>query len=376
MNIKGVLGDVPKVSLVLRRGVVNLLIYFNRDERRYVSTGVSVDKEHWSDGLVVGRKDANKINVQLLMRVEEVRRQLIAMSVNGEELSAYAYDSGVKLEKAQRESFIAYMERRIGERKLSDNTKRNHRVSLAALKRFGKIVSFASLTPANLRRFDEFLRRESDRCNMTVHGIHKGVKVYVYECLREGLIRDNPYLQFRYDRGRHKDRHPLREDMIVKIRDAELVGKYRKTRDLFVLMCYTGLSYVDMQMLRREDCVERDGNMYIRATREKTGERYYTPVLPAARSILEKYDYKVPMISNQKMNKYLHDIERLLDIPVSLTCHVARHSFATLMLSKDVPIPVVAKMLGHSSTKTTEVYAKVLAENVEEKSVMVIDKLL
>ena len=59
-----------------------------------------------------------------------------------------------------------------------------------------------------------------------------------------------------------------------------------------------------------------------------------------------------------------------------MTCHVARHSFATLMLTYDVPIPVVAKMLGHSSTKTTEVYAKVLAENVEEKSIMVMDKLL
>ena len=77
----------------------------------------------------------------------------------------------------------------------------------------------------------------------------------------------------------------------------------------------------------------------------------------------------------EKMNKYLHDIERMLDIPVPMTCHVARHSFATLMLSYDVPIPVVAKMLGHASTKTTEIYAKVLRSNVEEKSVMVIEKM-
>jgi integrase len=167
----------------------------------------------------------------------------------------------------------------------------------------------------------------------------------------------------------------MTEDMIVRVRDAELAGKYRKTRDLFVFMCYTGLSYVDMQGLRREDVVERGDTLYIKSHREKTGEVYYTPVLPAAREVLERYEYRLPSISNQKMNKYLHDIERMLDIPVPMTCHVARHSFATLMLSKDVPIPVVAKMLGHASTKTTEIYAKVLQNNVEEKSVMVIDKL-
>lgn len=376
MRIKDLLNDVPKVSLVRHRGMVKLQVYFSREERKLMSTGVAVEAENWRDGLVVGRRDAGRVNAQLLGLVDELQRQLIAMSVNGEELSAYTLDSALKRNKVRRGDFLDYMEERINERDLAYNTKRNHRTTLSALRRYGQIRSFASLTTANLYRFDIFLRKENAyRSQVTLHCHHKILKSYINECITLGLLSDNPYNQFPVARGKVKERVPLTEDMIVRVRDAELAGKYRKTRDLFVLMCYTGLSYVDMQGLRREDVMMRGDNMYLRAKRVKTGEVYYTPVLPAAREVLEKYDYKVPMISNQKMNKYLHDIERMLDIPVPMTCHVARHSFATLMLSYDVPVPVVAKMLGHASTKTTEIYAKVLASNVEAKSERVFDAL-
>lgn len=376
MKLDNLLNDVPKVSLVRHKGMIKLQVYFSRDERKYMSTGIAVESKNWRDGMVVGVHDANRTNAMLLRRVDELQRQLIAMSVNGEELSAYTLDNALKRNRVKRGDFLEYIEQRIEERELAYNTKRNHRVALNELRRFGEIRSFLSVTAANLYRFDIFLRRENKkRCAITIHNIHKCVKAYVNECLHLGLINDNPYKMFRYDRGRHKERMPMTEDMIVRVRDAVLAGKYRKTRDLFVFMCYTGLSYVDMQGLRREDVVERGDTLYIKSQREKTGEVFYTPVLPAAREVLERYEYRLPSISNQKMNKYLHDIERMLDIPVPMTCHVARHSFATLMLSYDVPIPVVAKMLGHASTKTTEIYAKVLRSNVEEKSVMVLEKM-
>lgn len=377
MRIDDFLENVPKVSLVRHKGMIKVQIYFSREERKYFSTGIAVSEKNWRDGLVVGTRDAARINAQLLKKVDEMQRRLIALSANGEELSAYTLDNVLQKQKALRGSFLDYMAERIAERDIAYNTKRNHLKALRELQRFGGIVTFNSLTPANIYKFDQFLRRENkSRTQVTLHNIHKCVKVYINECCQLGIVKDNPYNQFRYDRGKHKERMPLTEDLITRVRDAELAGKYKKTRDLFVLMCYTGLSYVDMQALRREDIIEKGGKLYIRSTRTKSKEAFYTPILPAARMVLEKYDYKVPMISNQKMNKYLHEIECMLDIPIPMTCHVARHSFATLMLTYDVPIPVVAKMLGHSSTKTTEIYAKVLAENVEEKSIMVMDKLL
>lgn len=272
MRIKDLLNDVPKVSLVRHRGMVKLQVYFSREERKFISTGVAVDAENWRDGLVVGRRDAGRVNAQLLGLVDELQRQLIAMSVNGEELSAYTLDSALKRNKVRRGDFLDYMEERINERDLKEGTRKNHLVTLNALRRWGGIRSFSSLTPANIFKFDNFLRKEAKRTQTTLHRFHKVLKVYVSECMRLNLIEHNPYDEFIDCHGKHKERVPMTEDMIVRVRDAELAGKYRKTRDLFILMCYTGLSYVDMQGLRRDDVMMRGDNMYLRAKRVKTGE--------------------------------------------------------------------------------------------------------
>ena len=80
-----------------------------------------------------------------------------------------------------------------------------------------------------------------------------------------------------------------------------------------------------------------------------------------------KYNYKLPIISNQKLNDYLLLIETDLKIKKRVSCHVARHSFATLMLSYNVPIEKTARMLGHKDIKTTQIYGKILKKNVEDQ---------
>ena len=81
--------------------------------------------------------------------------------------------------------------------------------------------------------------------------------------------------------------------------------------------------------------------------------------------VLKKYDYQLPKISNQKANDYLHVIQMEMHFNQKLTFHVARHSFATLALSHDVPIENVARMLGHRDIKTTQIYAKILRTSIE-----------
>jgi site-specific recombinase XerD len=82
--------------------------------------------------------------------------------------------------------------------------------------------------------------------------------------------------------------------------------------------------------------------------------------------VLQRYNFQLPKLSNQKANDYLHLIESRLGINKSMTFHVARHSFATLSLSHDVPIEKVARMLGHTDIKTTQIYAKILKTTVEK----------
>ena len=100
----------------------------------------------------------------------------------------------------------------------------------------------------------------------------------------------------------------------------------------------------------------------------KTNEYCMIPLISKAESIIKKYSnhpkvidsvLALPVISNQKINQYLLEIQKELKINKKITCHVARHSFATNALEMGVPIETVSKALGHSSIKTTQIYAKV-----------------
>lgn len=110
--------------------------------------------------------------------------------------------------------------------------------------------------------------------------------------------------------------------------------------------------------------------------RQKTDTPTRIPLLPIASDVLEKYKCYVsrsrpnkvlPVASNQKMNIYLKNIADICGIKKKVTCHLARHTFATTVtLSNGVPIETVGKMLGHRNLRTTQHYAKVLDKKVSE----------
>ncbi|MBW4727585.1 site-specific integrase, partial [Prevotella nigrescens] len=72
-----------------------------------------------------------------------------------------------------------------------------------------------------------------------------------------------------------------------------------------------------------------------------------------------------PVLSNQKMNAYLKEIADICGIGKNLTFHMARHTFATMSLSKGVPMESVSKMLGHTNLKTTQIYARITNKKIE-----------
>ena len=183
---------------------------------------------------------------------------------------------------------------------------------------------------------------------------------------RTEQIPRNPYKLVTFNRGKSKERQPLLESELVLIREAQLDSRLDRVRDLFIFAAYTGLAFCDTQAFDFATMTIQEGSMsYIDGSRIKTGTKFFTPILSPAMDVLKKYDYKLPKISNQKANDYLHLIQAKLDIKKNLTFHVARHSFATLTLAHDVPIENVARMLGHEDIRTTQIYAKILRTTIE-----------
>lgn len=157
-------------------------------------------------------------------------------------------------------------------------------------------------------------------------------------------------------------------------------------KDLFVFSCYTGLAYIDvMQLTPGSITFGIDGDMWLFTNRQKTDTNVKIPLLPKALEIIEKYkehpkaqadETLFPIISNQKLNSYLKEIADLCGITKNLTFHLARHTFATTVtLTNGVPIETVSKLLGHSSIRTTQIYAKVVERKVSEDMKLLKEKM-
>lgn len=191
-------------------------------------------------------------------------------------------------------------------------------------------------------------------------------------------------MTFRPKKGQSKDPVYLEESEINIILNCDLKSqtdndKLDKVRDLFIFQCYTGLAYVDLMALRKEDIHEIEGQKVIRSNRSKTDQGFITVLLPESLRILEKYDYSLPRISNQKYNDYLKLLalyakeeyinpdtgkKEVRTIKKNLTTHVARHTFGTFMVNRGVPLDTVARTMGYSNTKMTQHYAKLLGKTV------------
>ena len=240
---------------------------------------------------------------------------------------------------------------------------------MEAVKRFGKLNSFADITPKNIKAFDEFLRAEDpSRSTPTLHNYHKTLKIYTKLATNLEYLSSDPYTHplCKFERGKCRIRKPLSEEELITIREAKLGEKEGRVRDLFIFCAYTGLAYADSQNFDYDTMTETiNGQSYIDGKRVKTGSNFFTPILPPAMEVLKKYNYRLPHITNQKANDYLHLVEAICKIHKPLTTHVARHSFATLALSYDIPIENVARMLGHTNIKTTQIYARILKSTIE-----------
>lgn len=126
--------------------------------------------------------------------------------------------------------------------------------------------------------------------------------------------------------------------------------------DIFLFICYSGLSFCDAAKLKPDDIAITDGQYVIKKPRTKSKIEYTAVILPPGIRIFKKYAGNLKLISNQKLNSYLKVIQTQLGFKHNLYCHLGRKTYATLLINHGVPITSVARCLGHSEIKTTQRY--------------------
>ena len=145
---------------------------------------------------------------------------------------------------------------------------------------------------------------------------------------------------------RDVERIPLTKEEIEIIASKRFATeRLGQVRDIFLFCCYTGLAYADIKKLKRSEInIGIDVTKWIFTTREKTETPSRIPLLPYSLKIFEQYENHpqcinkgtaFPVLSNQKMNSYLHEIADVSGILKKLTFHIAKHTFATTITLTD-----------------------------------------
>ena len=243
-------------------------------------------------------------------------------------------------------------------------------------------ITFREINVVFIEGFYLFIRENYPCTHNTAMKFIQRFRTVVLFAHNLGLITFNPFgaykLKFEY-----VERDFLEQAELDRIYQKTFASKrLEQVRDIFIFSCYTGLSYVDVCELTPENIrLSFDGNLWIIKKRHKTSITSNIRLLDIPKSILQKYDGKLPngkllpVISNQKMNDYLKEIATVCGINKKITFHVARHSFATLSISYGVPIESVSKMLGHTNIRTTQIYAKIIDTKLSEDMDILANKL-
>lgn len=351
------------VSLIFdRRGkatdttpaAVEVVVRQGRGAKRVKSTGVLLTEKQWRSGRVVNHPEANRLNAKIAAIVAET-----TALVNSE-----GFDINT-LWRAERSSpdFLGWMQSEISIREVRPNTRKSHLSALGILRQWGGIKTFRDLTLPKIAAFDDWLKTRYDKQN-TIWGRHKVLRLYINRAVVKGIITDNPYKRFRVPKGSTDTIRYLTDEQRTAIERLELHGMAATARDMFLLACYTGLAYSDMIKISPGDVQHEGGRTMIIDRRIKTGTQYRLTLLPPAIRILDRYEWNMNRLSNQKLNAYLKGIGAVVGEP-RLTMHMGRHTFATWALSQGVPIEVVSKMLAHKDIATTQIYAKILQREVD-----------
>ena len=167
-------------------------------------------------------------------------------------------------------------------------------------------------------------------------------------------------------RKKAKDVDFLSAQEVAAIRKKRMPNeRLERVKDLFLFQCFTALSYCDMAALIPEDFQQNQfGQIYIEKCRAKTKVLFCTVLFEDAIVIARKYDFRLPVISNQRYNGYLKEIADLCGIDKTLHTHLGRHTAGCYLLNKGLPIEVVSKIMGHTNTRMTRHYAHLIRDTV------------
>ena len=280
------------------------------------------------------------------------------------------------------DDLIEEMERHVGI-DIKENSLASYRQTRAQLHRFIRAkhnvsdLAFSQLTEDFIQQFEQYVTGEvglkQSTCYNMIVLIKKVCKLTYREGAADTLLFDNVHI----DKGDSRLPKALDKGALDKLKALRFDGldeDMETSRNVFLFACYTGAAYCDLMALNREHLIRDDeGALWLKFNRQKTGVLCRVKLLPEALRLLKQLhsDARETLLPYMNYATYLSCLKAIslrAGLSLTITTHTARHTFATLVtLEQGVPIETVSKMLGHSTVRMTERYAKVTPQKLFEE---------
>ena len=285
------------------------------------------------------------------------------------------------------DKFLEDIKQRVGKTIGADSLQkysvlRRHFAEFLMYKYSRKDIGLNEFTPAVVQDFHLYMSTVAGCAYNTSVKKVKTLKTITIYAQKRGFLLHDPFVNHHFHME-PVDRGFLTDEEILRVANKDLgIQRLELVRDIFIFSCFTGLAYIDVANLTPDHIVTMDDKQWIMTKRQKTSVETNVLLLDIPRAIIAKYSHKTyrdgklfPVLTNQKTNSYLKEIADLCGIKKKLTFHLARHTFATMSLSKGVPIESVSKMLGHTNIRTTQIYARITNKKIEHDMEQLSEKL-
>lgn len=366
------------------KALIQVEAYLNR-QKRYFSTKVYVKPCQWDSKRRAIRNHPNMdvLNQHLHSFISELERIEMEALQNGRDFSLKDLkDTGGTTPL----SFTAFMKNEIMHSNLKLSTLKNHLSTLHVLTEYKTDVLFNDLNFNFLCDFEYYLLKQKYHRN-TIAKHMKHMKRYINLAINKDLfdLQKYPFRKYKIKYQESKRTH-LTPEELHRLEILELGGRrtLRRSLDMFLFSCYTGLRFSDIASITRDNFHYIDDKLWLIYSSVKTDVSVRLPLFllfeGKSLPIYERYQhntrtlFNIPVSANSNVNKQLRKICLLASIDKKVSFHTARHTNATLLLYNGANITTVQKLLGHKSVRTTEIYSNIMDMTIVRDLEKIVEK--
>jgi len=265
---------------------------------------------------------------------------------------------------------------------IEDSTRRTHLSRIKKLKDFaGESLRFEDIDYKFVEGFEDYLKKVKKNTQNTVWSSHKDLKTYIKRAIKKGYMDkdSNPYTEFTI-RKEETNREALESSELLLMENYKPISVAEEIiLDKFLFSCYTGMRISDQNLVKEENfnfTTKKECYLSFKMKKVKTTVRnmpihklFSGKAMPIVHKYLEQENDTglFPIRSDQYTNRVLKEIAKKLEIDKTVTTHIGRHTFGSILAEKTSDPILIKTLMGHKKIETSMIYITMSKARIESK---------